>query len=143
MKLSVLSRLWPCGYYVSQSSFPVVAFFDYVDLFPSTGEIMGLEGGLHLWTGARIQGVPEMRMAASAHPVSCSSIGREQSSEGKFFDSPGRLRHGVGSQHGNIHPLDSNRLHIHDTNETEDLTQIRLDKIPRAPWAFRKNAARS
>ena len=69
--------------------------------------------------------------------------GREQSLQSKFLDSLVRFRHGVGSQQGNIHPLDSNGLDIHDADETEDLTQVRLDKIPRAPRAFCKNATRS
>src|ERR1700688_477271 len=72
-----------------------------------------------------------------------SSIGREQFLQSKFLDSLVRLRHGVGSQQRNIHPLDSNGLDIHDANETQDLTQVRLDKIPQAPWAFCKNATRS
>ena len=77
---------------------------------------------------------------SASRPV---SIGREKPLQSKFLDRLVRLWHSVGSQQGNIHPLDSNDLHIHDADETQDLTQVRLDKIPRALWAFRKNAARS
>ncbi len=42
---------------------------------------------------------------------SSSSIGREQSLQSKFLDSLVRLWHGIGSQRGNVHALDSNGLH--------------------------------
>ena len=49
---------------------------------------------------------------------SSSSIDREQFLQSKFLDSLVRSRHGVGSQQGHIHPLDSNGLDIHDADET-------------------------
>ena len=47
-----------------------------------------------------------------------SKNGREQSLKGKLLNSLVRLRHGVASQQGKVHPFDSNGLNIHDADET-------------------------
>jgi hypothetical protein len=47
-----------------------------------------------------------------------SSIGLEQSLQSKLLDSLVRLWHGICSRQGDVHPLGSNGLHIHDADET-------------------------
>ena len=60
----------------------------------------------------------------------------------KPLESLFRLPHGVGRQGRDVHCLDTDSLHIHDADEAEDLTQVRLEEIPLSPRAVREDAAR-